>query len=54
MDNIRYGNPNASDEEIIAAAQCANAHDFIMKLPDGYQSGIGQRGSGFRADKNSD
>ncbi|PLT29225.1 ABC transporter ATP-binding protein [Peribacillus deserti] len=44
MENIRYGNPDASDEEIIAAAQYANAHDFIMKLPYGYQSEIGQRG----------
>lgn len=44
MENIRYGNPGASDEEIIAAARSANAHDFIMKLPDGYQSEIGQRG----------
>ncbi|WP_411334440.1 ABC transporter ATP-binding protein [Metabacillus indicus] len=44
MENIRYGNPEASDNEIIAAARSANAHDFIMKLPDGYQSEIGQRG----------
>ncbi|MEK3806069.1 ABC transporter ATP-binding protein [Bacillus sp. FSL H8-0547] len=44
MENIRYGNPEASDEEIIAAARSANAHDFIMKLPNGYQSEIGQRG----------
>ncbi|MGP1910102.1 ABC transporter ATP-binding protein [Metabacillus sp. JX24] len=44
MENIGYGNPEASDEEIIAAARSANAHDFIMKLPDGYQSEIGQRG----------
>ncbi|MBY6052007.1 ABC transporter ATP-binding protein [Cytobacillus firmus] len=44
LENIRYGNPHASDEEIIAAAQCANAHEFIMKLTDGYHSEIGQRG----------
>ncbi|NHM31694.1 ABC transporter ATP-binding protein [Neobacillus terrae] len=44
MENISYGNPHACDEEIMAAAKCANAHDFIMKLPDGYQSEIGQRG----------
>lgn len=44
MENIRYGNPEASDEDIIAAAKCANAHEFIMKLPGGYQSEIGQRG----------
>ncbi|MGN7402412.1 ABC transporter ATP-binding protein [Cytobacillus praedii] len=44
MENIRYGNPAASDEEIIAAAKHANAHDFIMSLPNGYHSDIGQRG----------
>lgn len=44
MENIRYGNPSASDEEIIEAAKYANAHDFIMSLPNGYFSEIGQRG----------
>lgn len=44
MDNIRYGRPNASDAEIIVAAQNANAHEFIMNLPDGYDTYIGQRG----------
>ncbi|TCW41661.1 ABC transporter ATP-binding protein [Laceyella sacchari] len=44
MENIRYGNPAASDEEIITAAKRANAHDFIMSLPNGYHSEIGQRG----------
>ncbi|MDR7071636.1 ABC transporter ATP-binding protein [Fictibacillus barbaricus] len=44
MENIRYGNPAASEEEIIAAAKHANAHDFIMNLPQGYYSEIGQRG----------
>jgi ATP-binding cassette subfamily B protein len=44
IDNIRYGKPEASQEEIIAAAQKANAHDFIMELPDGYATDIGQRG----------
>lgn len=44
MENIRYGNPAASDEEIIVAAKHANAHDFIMSLPNGYDSEIGQRG----------
>ncbi|MET1030973.1 ATP-binding cassette domain-containing protein, partial [Domibacillus tundrae] len=44
MENIRYGNPAASDEEIITAAKHANAHDFIMSLPNGYHSEIGQRG----------
>lgn len=44
MENIRYGNPAASEEEIIAAAKHANAHDFIMSFPSGYHSEIGQRG----------
>lgn len=44
MDNIRYGKPDATDEEIIAAAKAANAHDFIMSLEHGYQTDIGQRG----------
>ncbi len=44
MDNIRYGKPDASEEEIIAAAKNANAHDFILELPDGYDTDIGQRG----------
>jgi ATP-binding cassette subfamily B protein len=43
-ENIRYGKPGASREEIIAAAKKANAHDFIMALPDGYDTDIGQRG----------
>ncbi len=44
MDNIRYGRPEASDAEIVAAAQNANAHEFIMNLPEGYDTNIGQRG----------
>lgn len=44
IENIRYGNPDASQAEIIAAAKNANAHDFIMSLPDGYETDIGQRG----------
>lgn len=44
MDNIRYGKPDATDEEVIEAAKNANAHDFIMELPDGYYTDIGQRG----------
>ena len=44
MDNIRYGRPDATEAEIVAAAQNANAHDFIMSLPDGYDTYIGQRG----------
>ena len=44
MDNIRYGRPDACDEEVILAAKNANAHSFIMNLPDGYDTYIGQRG----------
>ena len=43
-DNLRYGRPDASDEQIVAAAKAANAHDFITALPDGYGTDIGQRG----------
>jgi ATP-binding cassette subfamily B protein len=43
-DNIRYGKREASMEEVIAAAKQANAHDFIMALPQGYDTDIGQRG----------
>lgn len=43
-DNIRYGKLDATDEEVIAAAKQANAHDFIMGLPEGYNADIGQRG----------
>lgn len=44
MDNIRYGKADATEEEIITAAKNANAHDFIMSLPDGYDTDCGQRG----------
>lgn len=44
IDNIRYGKLDASQEEIIAAAKNANAHDFIKALPQGYDTDIGQRG----------
>lgn len=44
LDNIRYGNLEATEEEIILAAKKANAHDFIMSLPNGYTTDIGQRG----------
>ena len=44
FDNIRYGKPDASQAEVIAAAKKANAHNFIMALPDGYDTDIGQRG----------
>ncbi len=43
-DNIRYGRPNASDEDVIRAAQAAQAHEFIMSFPDGYDTVLGQRG----------
>lgn len=45
MDNIRYGQLNASDEEVIAAAQAVGAHDFIMELDQGYQSEIEEGGA---------
>lgn len=44
LENIRYGKIDATREEIIEAAKNANAHDFIMELPDGYDTNIGQRG----------
>ncbi len=44
IDNIRYGRPDASRDEIIEAAKNANAHEFIMNLPEGYETNIGQRG----------
>jgi len=44
MDNIRYGRPDATDEDVIRAAKYANAHEFIMSFPDGYDTDIGQRG----------
>ena len=43
-DNIRYGRPSASDKDVIAAAQAAQAHDFIMNLPEGYDTRIEERG----------
>jgi ATP-binding cassette, subfamily B, bacterial len=43
-DNLRYGRPGATDEEIKAAARAAYAHEFIMALPNGYDTDIGQRG----------
>ena len=45
MENIRVGRKNASDEEVIAAAKAAHCHDFIEKLPEGYQTVIGENGS---------
>jgi subfamily B ATP-binding cassette protein MsbA len=44
-DNLKYGKPEASREQIIAAAQVANAHDFIVSMPDGYSTVVGERGA---------
>lgn len=43
-ENIRFGNPKATDEDVISAAKIAQAHDFIMGFPDGYDTWVGQRG----------
>jgi len=43
-DNLRYGNPEAGDDELIRAAEAANIHDFISSLPEGYETAIGQNG----------
>ena len=43
-DNIRYGRPEAPDEEVIAASRAAQAHDFILSFPEGYDTQLGQRG----------
>lgn len=45
LENIRFGDPGASDEEVMAAARKASAHDFILKLPAGYQTELGERGA---------
>jgi subfamily B ATP-binding cassette protein MsbA len=44
-DNLKYGKPEATREEIISAAKTANAHDFIVALPDGYSTVVGERGA---------
>lgn len=44
-DNIRYGRPEASEEEVVRAAQAVNAHEFIMRLPDGYDTEVHERGA---------
>ena len=46
-ENIAYGQPNATREQIVAAARAAHAHDFILRLPQGYDSLVGERGQGL-------
>ncbi|MBQ7974170.1 MAG: ABC transporter ATP-binding protein [Clostridia bacterium] len=46
-NNIAYGTPNATDEDVIRVAKLANAHDFIMKMSDGYDTVVGERGVGL-------
>ena len=43
-ENILYGRPEATEEELIAAAQAANCHEFILRLPEGYNTRVGERG----------
>lgn len=45
LENIRYGRPDATDSEIVAAARLANAHDFITSFPRGYHTMVGERGT---------
>ena len=47
MDNIRYGKPDASEEEVITAAKAVHAHDFIMKMEKGYDTELKERGAGL-------
>ena len=47
MENIRFGRPDATDEEVIEASKLAHAHDFIERLPQGYDTLLGERGSGL-------
>lgn len=44
-ENIKYGRPKATEEEVVQAAIAANAHDFIMEFPDGYEMRVGERGA---------
>jgi ATP-binding cassette subfamily B protein len=44
-ENVAYGKPDASDEEIIEAAKAASSHDFIMRMPEGYETRTGERGA---------
>jgi ATP-binding cassette subfamily B protein len=47
MENVRFGRPSATDEEVLAASQLANADSFIERLPEKYQTVLGERGSGL-------
>jgi ATP-binding cassette subfamily B multidrug efflux pump len=47
MENVRFGRPDASDEEVMAAIKLANADSFIERLPEKYQTVLGERGSGL-------
>ena len=49
MENIRYGRPDATDEDVIRAAKLANAHDFIMEMENGYKTQVNERGSRLSA-----
>src|SRR5205085_3674022 len=44
LDNIRYGHPEATMEQVVAAARAANAHEFISRMPLGYDTKVGERG----------
>lgn len=44
MENIKYGNPNASEEEVLEASKAAHCHEFIINCPDGYETYVGERG----------
>lgn len=44
LDNIKYSKPEATYEEVIRAAKLANAHDFVIKFPDGYDTKVGENG----------
>lgn len=46
-DNVAYGRPDATDEEVVAAAKAAQAHEFILEQPDGYETRVGERGVGL-------
>ena len=53
-DNISYGNRNASEQEIMEAAKKANIHEFIMSLPDGYDTYVGERGTRLSGGQNKE